>query len=106
MKLSYTPFIRESIKPVVDYNGYQPKYSITDLKQTQNNSNTKDVESEEIPVVSDVIEIKESVQKPRFNNPLDFKNTLLPMYEDALKSKGLNPEFAKSLVAQDALESA
>lgn len=33
-----------------------------------------------------------------------FKDLLLPLYERELKSKGLNPAFAKSIVAQDALE--
>ena len=32
----------------------------------------------------------------KFNSKKDFKDTMLPIYERLLKSKGLNPAFAKS----------
>lgn len=36
----------------------------------------------------------------------DFKRVMLPLYQKVLSDKGLNPTFARSLVAQDGLESA
>ena len=41
-----------------------------------------------------------------FSSKEDFKNVMLPIYEKILSEKGINPMFAKSLVAQDGLESA
>lgn len=49
---------------------------------------------------------KESKLSFSFSSKEDFKNTMLPIYENILLSKGLDPGFAKSLVAQDGLESA
>lgn len=49
---------------------------------------------------------KESKLSFSFSSKDDFKNTMLPIYENILLSKGLDPKFAKSLVAQDGLESA
>lgn len=41
-----------------------------------------------------------------YNSKEDFKNSLYTAYLDVLKKHNINPEFAKYLVAQDALESA
>ena len=41
-----------------------------------------------------------------FSSKEDFKSVMLPIYERVLSEKGINPIFAKSLVAQDGLESA
>ena len=58
----------------------------------------------------DDIEISKSKKESKlsfsFSSKDDFKNTMLPIYENVLLSKGLDPKFAKSLVAQDGLESA
>lgn len=48
----------------------------------------------------------ESTLSYTFASKEDFKNTMLPIYEKVLSNKGINPIFAKSLVAQDGLESA
>ncbi|MEG2196438.1 MAG: hypothetical protein RRY26_03200 [Cellulosilyticaceae bacterium] len=42
----------------------------------------------------------------KFASKEEFKDTLIPIYETLLIERGLNPVFAKSLVAQDGLESA
>lgn len=70
--------------------GYKPIYNIT-----------PEGDNIEIPKSK-----KDSKLSFSFSSKDDFKNTMLPIYEDILLSKGLNPGFAKSLVAQDGLESA
>ena len=49
---------------------------------------------------------EESSISYKFTSKDDFKNKMLPLYRKVLSENGLNPEFAKSLVAQDVLESA
>lgn len=70
--------------------GYKPIYNITS-------------EGDEIKLPKSK---KESKLSFSFSSKEDFKNTMLPIYENVLLSKGLDPTFAKSLVAQDGLESA
>lgn len=70
--------------------GYKPIYNIT-----------PEGDNIEIPKSK-----KDSKLSFSFSSKDDFKNTMLPIYEDILLSKGLDPGFAKSLVAQDGLESA
>lgn len=124
MDLTYKPFIRDSIIsditvdiPTSDITPYRPKYN------TDNQSSTEDEEEEVTPVQSQVEEVNTATQqnptptstptsttrssyKSKFSSKEDFKNTMLPIYESILVQKGLNPLFAKALVAQDALESA
>lgn len=110
MDLTYKPYIRDSafktlsIKtPSIVINGYKPKYT----------TDTKLEESEEAsPVESPIEEIKttkpSTVKHPSktFKSKEEFKSIMLPIYESILIKKGLNPLFAKALVAQDGLESA
>lgn len=120
MDLTYKPFIRDSIIsditvdiPISDITPYRPKYN------TDNQSSAEDEEEEATPVQSQVEEVNTATQqnptptsttrssyKSKFSSKEDFKNTMLPIYESILVQKGLNPLFAKALVAQDALESA
>lgn len=120
MDLTYKPFIRDSIIsditvdiPTSDITPYRPKYN------TDHQSSTEDEEEETTPVQSQVEEVNTTTQqnptptsttrssyKSKFSSKEDFKNTMLPIYESILVQKGLNPLFAKALVAQDALESA
>lgn len=105
MKLTYKPYIRDSLfddfhieNPVLDITGYRPKYT-QDL-----------VEIEEVqPVKSDIKEIEEISSKKsnkEFRDREEFKDTMTSLYKDLLYKKGINPLFAKALVAQDGLESA
>lgn len=107
MDITYTPYIRNSafkelaIKtPLIRINGYKPKYT------------SEQIEDEETAVESPIEDLKTNISHPN-TNPLlefkskeDFKDIMIPLYESALKQKGLNPLFAKALVAQDGLESA
>lgn len=110
MNITYRPYIRDSalrdisIKtPVVDINGYRPKYT------------QKEIDTEPVKVESQIEEIRTpKPQKPtrsrssgmKFKSKQEFKDTMIPIYEAILTKRGLNPIFAKALVAQDGLESA
>lgn len=54
--------------------------------------------------VSSIIKPSEGIKNKKMKKE-EFKALLMPLYEKELESRGLNPAFAKSLVAQDALES-
>ena len=81
---------KEDYKIDIDSLGYKPIYNI-------------DPEGDKIELSKPK---NNSVLSYSFSSKKDFKNTMLPIYENILLSKGLDPAFAKSLVAQDALESA
>lgn len=111
MDITYKPYIRDSafeeltIKfPKINIRGYRSKYN--NIDSTENTE-----EEETVPVESQIEEIKVSNSRTNQNNTKkfmskqEFKNTLTPLYEEALISRGLNPIFAKALVAQDGLES-
>lgn len=105
--ITYRPFIRDSALgdiniqiPNLEIPIYKPRYSqpLEDDTETEVQSQVEEIRNPE-PIVQET-----TVHK--FNSKKDFKDTMLPIYERLLKSKGLNPAFAKSLVAQDGLESA
>lgn len=105
--ITYRPFIRDSALgdiniqiPNLEIPVYKPRYSqpLEDDTETEVQSQVEEIRNPE-PIVQETIVHK-------FNSKKDFKDTMLPIYERLLKSKGLNPAFAKSLVAQDGLESA
>lgn len=105
--ITYRPFIRDSALgdiniqiPNLEIPVYKPRYSqpLEDDTETEVQSQVEEIRNPE-PIVQET-----TVHK--FNSKKDFKDTMLPIYERLLKSKGLNPAFAKSLVAQDGLESA
>lgn len=116
MDLTYKPYIRDSafktlsIKtPSIVINGYKPKYTTN----TKSEESKESEESEEAsPVESPIEEIKTTQpstvkhSSKTFKSKEEFKSTMLPIYESILIKKGLNPLFAKALVAQDGLESA
>lgn len=113
----YKPFFRDDL-------GYKPRYTQPlhleevvvspiysekeDYKIDKNSLGYKPVYNI-VPEGGD-IEISKSKKESKlsfsFSSKEDFKNTMLPIYENVLLSKGLDPTFAKSLVAQDGLESA
>ena len=105
--ITYRPFIRDSALgdiniqiPNLEIPVYKPRYSqpLEDDTETEVQSQVEEIRNPE-PIVQET-----TVHK--FNSKKDFKDTMLPIYERLLKSKGLNPAFAKALVAQDGLESA
>lgn len=105
--ITYRPFIRDSALgdiniqiPNLEIPVYKPRYSqpLEDDTETEVQSQVEEIRNPE-PIVQET-----TVHK--FKSKKDFKDTMLPIYERLLKSKGLNPAFAKSLVAQDGLESA
>lgn len=113
----YKPFFRDDL-------GYKPRYTQPlhleevvaspiysekeDYKTDKNSLGYKPIYN--ITPEGDNIEISKSKKDSKlsfsFSSKEDFKNTMLPIYENILLSKGLDPGFAKSLVAQDGLESA
>lgn len=112
MRLTYKPYIRESLSkdfvinnPVIDIIGYKPKYNIGDSDDKLDN-----VEDDALPVKSDIKEISMTMsnnRKPfKFSSKKEFTDTMTPIYETILNKRGINPIFAKALVVQDGLESA
>lgn len=106
--ITYRPFIRDSALdkinisiPNLEIPTYKPRYSQPLEDDTENEVQSQ---IEEIRNPEPVVQQNSNVYK--FKSKKDFKNTMLPIYERILKSKGLNPIFAKALVAQDGLESA
>lgn len=111
MDITYKPYIRDSsfkelsIKsPTINIKGYKPKYTIKQDKEetvTPVESPIEEIQMHKKP------EIKEATAKAiRFESKEEFKDTMIPIYESLLVKRGLNPVFAKALVAQDGLESA
>lgn len=106
--ITYRPFIRDSALgeinisvPELNIPAYKPRYTkpLEDNTETEVQSQLEEIRNPE-PVV------QQSTNTYKFNSKKDFKDTMLPIYERMLKAKGLNPAFAKALVAQDGLESA
>lgn len=112
----YKPFFRDDL-------GYKPRYTqplhleevvVSPIYDSENGDSEIDINSLGYkPIYKNVWEgvemnppKKESVLSYTFQSKEDFKNTMIPIYANILSEKGLNPLFAKSLVAQDGLESA
>lgn len=103
-RIVYTPFLnRQSgfkINTDINVDGYKRRYNISEQEEKESN-----VEEPK----EDIVEIKpieDTKGKTKFSTKREFIDTMTPIYERLLASKGLNPLFAKSLVAQDGLESA
>lgn len=111
----YKPFFRDDL-------GYKPRYTqplhleevvVSPIYDSENEDSEIDINSLGYkPVYKNIwegVEInppkKESVLSYTFQSKEDFKNVMIPIYTNILSEKGLNPLFAKSLVAQDGLES-
>lgn len=103
--------------------GYKPRYTqplhleevvVSPIYDSENEDSEIDINSLGYkPIYKNVWEgvemnpsKKESILSYTFQSKEDFKNTMIPIYANILSEKGLNPLFAKSLVAQDGLESA
>lgn len=101
----YTPFIKSNKNdfPEITPRGYKRHYtSYEDVDDTEDVTIvTKTVPEIEIP------EIDFSLPdiNLKFTDKESFKTRMLLEYRSALEARGINPEFAKYLVAQDALES-
>lgn len=121
MDLTYRPYIRDSYfnnnidirNPSINIEGYKPHYTVT-TKTDDKDDQQKDNETA-TPVESQVEEVREqynpstrarSTNKSSFSSKKEFLDVMTPIYENLLAQKGLNPIFAKALVAQDGLESA
>lgn len=95
----YTKPYKEEAKPVLpvvdnpDMSFVSPEI-FTDKEEVDNGIET---------TVSPIIETSGGIENKKMKKE-EFKALLMPLYEKELESRGLNPAFAKSLVAQDALE--
>lgn len=115
MDITYRPYIREdsfntdySLSRPVPVSEYTPKYLVTkeatDTPEENSVESSIDLSIQETPIE----EYQSLVKKPikKFTSKEEFKSIMTPIYERLLRQKGLNPTFAKALVAQDGLESA
>ena len=85
-----SPIYSENEDYKIDFNslGYKPVYNINPEGIVLDDSKS------------------DSTLSYTFSSKEDFKSIMLPIYEKVLSEKGINTIFAKSLVAQDGLESA
>lgn len=103
----YKPFIKSNKNdfPEITPRGYKRHYtSYKDVDDTEDETIvTETVPETEIP---EIPEIDFSVPdiNYKFSDKESFKTRMLLEYRSALEARGINPEFAKYLVAQDALE--
>lgn len=94
----YTPFIKSNKNdfPEITPRGYKRHYTSYD-----------DV-NEEATIVAEPENLEIDFSLPdinlKFTDKESFKTRMLLEYRSALEARGINPEFAKYLVAQDALE--
>lgn len=120
MDIYYSPFFRSSSfkdrRSTVndDIVGYIPKYNIkSDKIETEPEDDVVSVESDIEEIKNPKIDLEldrdnksSFTDNVEFRSKKEFKDTMIPIYTKLLISKGLNPKFAKALVAQDGLESA
>ena len=94
----YTPFIKSNKNdfPEITPRGYKRHYTSYD-----------DV-NEDVTIVAEPENLEIDFSLPdinlKFTDKESFKTRMLLEYRSALEARGINPEFAKYLVAQDALE--
>lgn len=96
----YTPFIKSNKNdfPEITPRGYKRHYTSYDVDDTEEATIVAEPENLEIDFSLPDINYK-------FTDKESFKTRMLKEYTSALEARGINPEFAKYLVAQDALES-
>ena len=112
----YTPFIKSNKNDFSEMTprGYKRHYtSHEDVDDIEDIITEVPEENLEIPQV--VLEFSNQDRRKKdfpslninlnFTDKNSFKTRMLLEYRSALKARGINPEFAKYLVAQDALES-
>lgn len=115
----------EPVSPSSAISGYQRSYRPEQSKQENQGENQEEpvvqqVSSQETAAKTDQIKDSSATQEPtseettetisrkkgkRYNNRQDFIQDITEAYTKALTSRGINPDYAKMLVAQDALES-
>lgn len=103
----YKSFFRDDL-------GYKPRYTqplhleevVVSPIYSESEDYEKDLGYKPIYHIDMEGDESESTLSYTFASKEDFKSTMLPIYEKVLSEKGINPIFAKSLVAQDGLESA
>lgn len=100
----YKPFIKSNKNdfPEITPRGYKRHYmSYKDVDDTEDET----IVTETVPE-TEILEIDFSVPDTnyKFSDKESFKTRMLLEYRSALEARGINPEFAKYLVAQDALE--
>lgn len=96
----YTPFIKSNKNdfPEITPRGYKRHYtSYEDVDDTEDMT----IVTETVPEM----DFSTPDINLKFTDKESFKTRMLLEYRSALEARGINPEFAKYLVAQDALES-
>lgn len=123
IQITYTPFFRDDIlnneinipTPIIEIKGYTPKYnfSIQHEKELTPNEQHVSLNKETIPIVKQEKGLDQATNpyakktsNGKFKSRDEFKSIMSNVYKKLLKEKGINTEYAKALVAQDALESA
>lgn len=81
----------------VTFNGYNPRYSDLDFHSMWNTEQTDSGKNTSTDINF------QGTSKKTFTKE-EFKTMLLPVYELALETRGLDKSFARPLVAQDGLE--
>lgn len=103
--MEYTKVFRSvPIKPSTPIIGYKPKYTQEQSKPVTDNQPEELTPEEELTKPIPFSSVSRS-PKGKMSGKTEMKSTMLPIYEKVLVEHGLNPAFAKALVAQDALES-
>ena len=109
--MEYTYFFRDEI-PVSNYlnDFYEISIPIKELSKKEDIDAYIDSikEKPEVATQEYTVAINNESSTPVQKSPItskNFKSKLLSTYEKILKEKGINKDYAKYLVAQDALES-
>ena len=99
----YTPFFSEKRNHFQEITprGYTRHYTSNDVDNIEEVTNVTEVSDQE---VQEEIDFSLPDINYRFPDQNSFKNRMLQEYRSALDARGLNTDFAKYLVAQDALE--
>ena len=124
MDNTYRPFFRDDLE--LDVNISMPSLQIKPYRRQfiSTNSQSETEDEEENAVTSEIVNEtnttannvsantsestlteNNNLSNRKFTSKEEFKSVMTPIYERLLAQKGLNPAFAKALVAQDGLES-
>lgn len=116
MDITYKPFFRDTVfsdfsikSPVIPITGYKPKYIEKSEKKTEPPAPiepTQVTKVSESPQLINLPSSNKSADNTKFTSKQMFKDTMTSIYTAALIKRGINPAFAKALVAQDGHESA
>ena len=94
-------------EPVEHYNEENIEEPVEnyDEENIEENENVAQNNTTSLQITNMPITIDNSSEKTTFTGQGDFVQKMTRAYRTALQQRGLNPEFASYLVAQDALES-